>query len=248
MKDSVFSSMVGDNSVLISRVAKLYLKPGDVVADTTYGKGVFWRKVDIGIFSFFPSDLLTCENKYDFRNLPYPDGKFDALIFDPPYCHNPGKMMVNDNYKNSETTKNMYHRDIINLYKEGMVEAKRVLKNPGGLLWIKCKDEIESSYQRWSHMEIYDLAKGLGFFAKDLFVLTQKVNPVVQHVKQQHSRKNHSYLWIFKLPSEKEAKELKRFKIVGPDKQLKVQAMKERLEKFATEIALLRQDMAEIES
>jgi hypothetical protein len=247
MKDSAFSSMTGDNSDLISMVAKLYLKPGDVVADTTYGKGVFWRKVDTNLFSFHPSDLLTCANKYDFKDLPYPEGHFDCVVFDPPYCHNPGKMMVDANYRNAETTKGMYHKDIIELYRGGMTEAKRILKNPGGMLWIKCKDEIESSYQRWSHMEIYDMAKEMGFYAKDLFVLTQKVNPHVQHSKQQHSRKNQSYLWVFKLPTEQEIKELKRFKIFGePGTNLKVQALKERLEKFATEIALLRQDISEI--
>jgi hypothetical protein len=37
----------------------------------------------------------------------------------------------------------------------------------------------------------------MGLYAIDLFVVTQKVNPVVQHKKQKHSRKNHSYLWVF---------------------------------------------------
>jgi hypothetical protein len=213
-KDFVFSSITGDNSVLISQVAKLYLKPGDVVADVTYGKGIFWKKIDVDQFEFHSSDLLTCENKYDFRKLPYPKGVFDIMVLDPPYSHHPGKMMVNDNYKNAETTKNMYHRDIIKLYRDGMAEAKRVLKNPGGMLWVKCKDEIESSYQRWSHIELYNIAVNLGFFAKDFFVLTQKNNPYIQH-EQQHSRKNFSMLWIFKLPNKKEQRELKRFGVLN---------------------------------
>jgi hypothetical protein len=121
-------------------------------------------------------------------------------------------MIINANYKNSETTKGFYHKDIINLYHDGMLEAKRILKNPNGLLWVKCKDEIESSYQRWSHIEIYKIALELGFYGKDFFVLTQNIKPVIQH-KQQHSRKNQSYLWIFKLPNEREKKELKRFSI-----------------------------------
>jgi tRNA G10 N-methylase Trm11 len=205
--------MVGDNSALISRVAKMYIKEGDYIADVTYGKGVFWREVDLFKFNFNPSDILTCENKYDFRKLPYPNGMFDSVVFDPPYCHNPGKMIVDANYRNAETTKGFYHVDIIELYRAGMAEAKRILKNPGGLLWVKCKDEIESSYQRWSHIELYNIARNLDFYAKDLFVLTQKMDPIVQHKNQQHSRKNHSYLWIFKLPSDRELKDLNKFKI-----------------------------------
>jgi len=247
MKDSVFSSMVGDNSDLIAHVAKLYLKPGNVLADVTFGKGVFWRQMDMTQYLFHPSDLLTCPNSaYDFRKLPYQDGTFDVVVFDPPYCHNPGKMMVDKNYRNAETTKGLYHKDIIQLYYDGMKEARRILKAPGGMLWVKGKDEIESGYQRWSHIELYDIAKELGFYAKDLFILTQKVKPVVQYSTQQHSRKNHSYLWIFKLPTEKELKELKKFKILS-DKAVKLKQVKEKIEKFSVEIALLKQEMSEIE-
>lgn len=213
MSELVFSTITGDNSDLILKVSQLYLKDGDKVADVTFGKGVFWKKIDISKIYLHPSDIITCKNKFDFRDLPYEDEEFDIVVFDPPYCHNPGKLIVDKNYKNSETTKGMYHNDIIRLYTEGMTEAKRVLKKPGGMLWVKCKDEIESSYQRWSHIEIYHFARKLGFFAKDLFVLTQKNNPVIQHLNQKHSRKNQSYLWIFKLPSKKEKSEIKRFKI-----------------------------------
>ena len=206
----VLTSITGNNDDLISCVAKLYLKKRVIVADVTYGRGVFWKKINLKSINFYPSDLLTCKNKYDFRNLPYPNNKMNIVVFDPPYCHNPGKMIVDPNYRNAETTKGMYHADIIKFYYDGMKEAKRVLKNPGGMLWVKCKDEIESGYQRWSHIEIYNIAKDLGFYAKDLFVLTQKITPIVQFKKQQHSRKNHSYLWIFKLPTIQELKELGR--------------------------------------
>lgn len=71
-------------------------------------------------------------------------------------------------------------------------------------------DEIESSIQRWSHIELYEIALRLKFYAKDLFVLTQKSRPCIQHKKQQHARKNHSYLWVFKKPGKQEMVELKR--------------------------------------
>jgi hypothetical protein len=38
----------------------------------------------------------------------------------------------------------MGHDAIVALYKEGMTEAKRVLKD-GGLLFVKCQDEIVGS-------------------------------------------------------------------------------------------------------
>jgi hypothetical protein len=191
----------------------MYLSPNARVADVTYGKGVFWKKVQLDEYEFFPSDILTCPTAaYDFRNLPYDDATFDCVVLDPPYCHNPGRMIGDANYKNVETTRGMYHKDIMHLYRDGMAEAYRVLRI-GGMLWVKCKDEIESSYQRWSHIEIYGNALDLGYFAKDLFVLTQLSKPTIQHKKQQHARKNHSYLFVFKKPNTREERELLRFGI-----------------------------------
>jgi hypothetical protein len=204
----IYSVCTGDNSDLIKEVAKLYLKPGQVVIDPTWGKGVFWRQIDLTQYDFRKSDLKTVpEAPYDFRHLPYEDACADVVAFDPPYMHNPGKPMVDARYQNSTTTTGFYHADILRLYAEGMTEAVRLLK-VAGYLWIKCMDEIESGYQRWSHIEIHDLALGMGLFGKDLFVLAPSNRPVIQHKVQQHARKAHSYLWVFKKASPAEARQL----------------------------------------
>jgi len=197
MTTMIYSSVCGNNDLLINQVVEFYVRAGSKIADVTYGKGVFWRKVNLKDYIFHPSDILTCpKTPYDFRALPYKDEAYDVVVFDPPYVHNPGQLIVDANYKNRDTTRGMYHDDILDLYASGMREAWRVLKQ-GGQLWVKCKDELESSTQRWSHIELFLIALELGFYAKDLFVLTQTHNPIVQFKTQQHSRKNHSYLWVF---------------------------------------------------
>ena len=66
-----------------------------------------------------------------------------------PDIHNPGKHITDYRYNNAATTGGMYHREIVTrFYYPGMAEAARILK-PGGQLWVKCKDEIESSEQCW---------------------------------------------------------------------------------------------------
>ena len=199
----IYSNVTGDNSDLIETVAKQYIKPLDKVADVTFGKGVFWKKVDVSQFSFFPTDLKTVAPPVDFCNLPYADCSMNVVVFDPPYMHNVGKPIVDGNYQNSATTKGMYHKDIIELYRKGMMEAFRVLK-PGGYLFVKCQDEIESGRQAWSHIEIYEIAVSMGMYGKDLFVLSQKNLPIIQHKRQLHARKNHSYLWVFEKVTSKQ--------------------------------------------
>lgn len=195
----MFTCVQGGNADLIAEVSRIYMRDGDRVADPTFGKGVFWRNVDVGRIDLHPSDIVTCEDaRHDFRDLPYDDGSFDHVVFDPPYMHSPGKPLVDGNYQNKATTRGMYHRDIIQLYREGMVEAHRILR-PTGLMWVKCQDEIESSKQCMSHIEIHDIAVDeLGMVVEDLFVLMQRGKPIVQHKVQKHARKNHSYLWIFR--------------------------------------------------
>jgi hypothetical protein len=198
VKQFVYTSTKSNNDELIKNAAIIYLKDGQKIADVTWGKGVFWKKIDLNKYDFHKSDLITTpETQYDFRHLPYKDNDFDHVVFDPPYVHNPGRLIVDANYQNAATTKGMYHKDIINLYREGMIEANRILKSDGKL-WVKCKDEVESSKQMMSHIEIYDIAcKELKMIVEDLFVLTQLQDPIVQHKEQKHARKNHSYLWIF---------------------------------------------------
>jgi len=210
----IYTSIIGNNDTLLETISKLYFKPDDLIADVTYGKGVFWKKIDLTQYNFYPSDLITCkETPYDFKKLPYEKNKFDSVVFDPPYMHTVGRPIVDGNYQNSNTTKNMYHTDIINLYYEGMLEAKRVLKS-GGFMLVKCQDEIESSYQRWSHIDIYNIATKLKLYGKDLFVLTRYSNPPIQY-KQQHARKKHSYMWVFQKVEAKKFGLLKKKQVIN---------------------------------
>lgn len=186
-----------NNGEFIKEVSKLYIKEGDRIADITYGRGIFWREIDLRKYRFFPSDKITHSRKFDFRNLPYKEKVFDIVVFDPPYVHSPGRRFrCNGTYQNSATTKGLTHRDIIDLYRAGLEEVRRILK-PNGLLLVKCMDEIESNRQKWSHIEIFQIAQDIGFLGEDLFVYMQNSTPTLQAI-QKHARKNHSYLWVLK--------------------------------------------------
>ena len=182
----------GNNADLIKVVSEMYIKQGQTVADVTYGKGVFWKNVDITRFNLLPTDL---QAGVDFAKLPYENGTIDILVLDPPYMHGGAtvKKSINDCYKNQNTS----HESVVRLYASGILEAARVLKK-GGLIWVKCQDEIESAKQRLTHCEILSMLDMFGFSCQDIFVLIQASVPAMREKYQNTARKNHSYLIIGK--------------------------------------------------
>lgn len=193
----VVSAYTGRNNVLIERVARLYAADGDRVADVTYGKGGFWKGVDTTRFDLLTTDRMT---GVDFRHLPYDSESLDVVVLDPPYIYNPKgtvKSSISSVYQANESQPEIGGTTsaVVDLYEEGMAEAERVLR-PGGLLWVKCQDGIESGKPRWTHITLAHIGLELGYAMRDLFVLVQPSQPTIRWPHQYHARKNHSYLWI----------------------------------------------------
>ena len=201
--DLVLSAYAAANEEVFPQILNLYVAPGSVVADVTYGKGVFWNKVERGKYDLHPSDLSTGT---DCRDLPYDDGSIDCVVFDPPYMHSPGGAAHSGHkpfesyYRNNgsgKQTGSRYHEAVLDLYADGGREAYRVLRERGVLI-VKCQDEVCSNRQRFTHVEIMQEYERMGFVAEDLFVVMRNNRPGVSRmVRQVHARKNHSYFLVF---------------------------------------------------
>src|SRR5580658_8520252 len=57
--DLVLSCYACDNSEIFPKILDLHVPRGSLVADVTYGKGVFWRRVPAEDYQLKPSDLKT---------------------------------------------------------------------------------------------------------------------------------------------------------------------------------------------
>ncbi len=187
---TICTARQGTNADLFPSILAIYVPEGSTVADVTWGKGVFWQKVDLTKYTLLKSDLA--HDGIDARKLPYADVSLDAVILDPPYIYNPGnslKKSIDECYNNNTTTPFKTQKDVIRFYQEAAQEALRVLKK-GGVLILKCKDTIESGKQVWTHVELMQLD---GYLTEDLFVLVQNTTPVRQPAwgKQKHAPKNH---------------------------------------------------------
>ncbi len=208
---AVLSSHTGDNSELFPKVLAMYVPKGARIADVTYGTGVFWKNVDTSEYEFLPSDLKT---GVDARHLPYEDSYLDAFVLDPPYMEGLYRDATSklagggshdafrEYYSNGQATSDKtlkYHDKVIDMYMTIGLEARRTLRD-GGVFIVKCQDEVSANRQKLTHVELIFGYEQLGFYCKDLFVLTRTNKPAVARlIKQEHSRKNHSYFLVFVL-------------------------------------------------
>ncbi len=213
--ESLVSSHVGDNAELFPKILNLYVEKGAKVADVTYGTGVFWRNVDVTQYIFFPSDLKT---GVDARALAYEDDYLDAFVLDPPYMEGlyrksseslaggGSHAAFREYYSDSSITQDReikYHDKVLDMYLSIGIEARRTLRD-NGIFIVKCQDEVSANRQKLTHVELIYAYEKMGFYCKDLFVVTRTNKPVVARVlKQVHARKNHSYFLIFMLNKKK---------------------------------------------
>ncbi len=221
--DLVVSAHVGTNADVFPYVLRLHVTTGAKIADVTYGKGVFWRNVNIDTYDLHPSDIA---DEIDCRSLPYEDGSFDCVVFDPPYMegffrkgnttkagagtHN----AFRDHYSNGDeapkSNTRKWHAAVLQLYEEGGRESHRVLRDHGVLI-VKCQDEVSANRQNLTHVEVINAYARIGFFCKDLFIVVRPNRPGVSRLlKQVHARKNHSYFLVFvKIPKGKKASQMR---------------------------------------
>jgi hypothetical protein len=206
--DLVLTASVGTNEDLFPEILRLHVSKNAIVADITWGKGVFWKNVPKGTYQVKGTDI---QMGVDCRKLPYGDGTIDCVVFDPPYMEGLFRRSKDHlagagtygafrrHYSNGEASNGdaKYHAAVLALYFDGAAEAFRVLK-PRGVLIVKCQDEVSANTQHLTHVEIINELESMGFFAKDLFVLVRPNRPGVSRVLQQvHARKNHSYFVVF---------------------------------------------------
>ncbi len=214
--DLIFSAYQADNSDIFPLILKLHVPLGSVIADVTYGKGVFWRQVAFDDYTLLSSDLQAEAMLIaDCRSLPYPPNTLDVVVLDPPYMESLLRSNLDhrggvgtygsfrSHYRGAALngageSEKKWHAAVLDLYFRAGSEAYRVLKREG-ICIVKCQDEVSAGKQWLTHVEIINHFERLGFYTKDLFVMVRSNKPGVSRIKKQiHARKNHSYFLVFK--------------------------------------------------
>ena len=114
--------------------------------------------------------------------LPFADETFDAVFANDVLCHIPGRPSL-------------------------ICEMHRVLK-PGGIMFLKCQDQVCSGAIRWQTRLFADYAEGQGLRLVDRFDLLGKGRPQPKRTrkdgkpsKQQHAYGRPSTLLVFRKPA-----------------------------------------------
>lgn len=158
------------NAELIRDIALLgYLKPGILTLDPTYEKGIFWKEwsPDDGMLITHHRDT----DGSDFRALPYGDGHFGQITYDPPYAAEGGVT-----FSTLREYSERYGRNTVDsaavavqlLINDGLTEMWRLCA-PGGIVLVKCMDYVWNaelwSGTHWTHTH----ATALGFVLEEEF-------------------------------------------------------------------------------
>jgi len=212
--DLVMSAHSAGNADVFPEILKLHVPEGSIVADVTWGKGVFWRNVADDRYKVLATDISM---GVDCRKLPYEGESIDCVVLDPPYMEGfyrkEGSLKAgsgthsafSDAYSNGDEvngdTENVgtkkWHAAVTDMYFKAGNEAYRVLRK-NGIFIVKCQDEVSAGKQWLTHVEIINEYEKQGYYSKDLFIVMRTNKPSVSRLKKQvHARKNHSYFLVF---------------------------------------------------
>lgn len=199
----VHSAKISENTDVFSDILLLYAPQRSTVIDMTFGRGMFWKRVNRPDINRITCDVAFGEPDYkcDFRSLPLANESVHMAVLDPHYAttksatHTGGKCAGDFAYGlagGTESKTRSSHDENVKLYLDGATEARRILKKDGFLV-LKTQDDATF----FKHVLLMNIE---GFICEDLFVVINPQPPIwdprwkVQH----HARKNHSYFIVLR--------------------------------------------------
>lgn len=156
-----------------------------VILDCTHNQGTMWKgcrysptvRSDID-----PSHLI--DVAADFGALPFRDGTFDIIVFDPPHLpvaaaseHSSGIWMKR--YGITAEGAGREGDDVSGMFVPFLIEAKRVLK-AGGIVLAKIADIVHNHRYQWQMATFVNEASGIGLTPCDMLI---KMDPAQGNLK-----------------------------------------------------------------
>lgn len=189
-----YFTVYNDQNEILKAIIDIYIPKERFDLDPTYSKGVFYKEINHPVYKYDIKPIQDDVLQADLRNLPFEDNSLDSEIFDLPFVHSSKNGIMSKRFSCCKS-----QEEVVQLNKEGAIEAYRILK-PKGILVIKCQDTVESGKQRFNHVDIINNTIEIGFSPADLFILLSKnklIDPRWLKNKQKHAYKTHCYFLVF---------------------------------------------------
>jgi hypothetical protein len=210
------SVMEARDPEVLSLMLKFYSFEQARVLDVTANTRKMWKGADwSGTVTFCDvDDSVGADFVADFRSLPFADGSFDVIVFDPPHlplaAASPQSMtqMVED----YGLSKSVHADNISEFFSPFLKEALRVL-SADGLIFAKLKDFVHNHKYQWSLVDFVSAVRlQAGLTPCDLIV---KKDPCGGNLKSSkwvnahHVRNSHCW-WVVVRKGKCEAKKADR--------------------------------------
>ncbi|HVN87298.1 MAG TPA: hypothetical protein VMW17_20890 [Candidatus Binatia bacterium] len=188
-----------EDAELLEQLLRFYpRKQPRRILDSTINSGRFWqgsRRTVIG---------LDIEHKYqpsvvgDNKLMPFCDGAFDVVVYDPPHVPNQGQDRSKDftvRFGLGGRSAKEFGYTFAHTYPAFLNEAMRVLRREG-LLLCKLTDYVHNHRYQWAHVDFICAAREAGFVPCDCVVKVRK-GPIVDPKWKvaHHTRRQHCY-WL----------------------------------------------------
>ena len=182
------------NARMIADVARLGLIDESMLTlDATWGLGAWWRDwTPTALFGLDLDPAKARDVRGDFWQMPFPDGTFDLVCFDPPYAYRgTSRHAMDDQYGLATDYMSPPERD--HMISSGITECARVTR-PGGVLIVKCQDQVVSGRPR---MQSHGACIAAEFVGCRLLSVLEVAGGVRKQRSQRTVRNNTSQALVF---------------------------------------------------
>lgn len=166
------SVVMGRDPEVLSGLLVFYARSGAAVLDVTANRRRMWRGVawDGSVMYSDIDSEVGPDVVADFRALPFEDGSFDVIVFDPPHLPVAAASTASSpEYVAAFGLSRSAKADNVSaLFLPFLREAQRVLR-PDGLIFAKIKDFVHNHAYQWSLVDFVNAVRATdGLTACDL--------------------------------------------------------------------------------
>ena len=209
MIENVIKSISFDQHEIIRNILTLHCGGGNIDLDMTFSKGGFYKNGVVRPKLAVELDQELAKKHgvicADCTALPIESASQRVVILDPPFGIGSGASL-NRIVKGRNITPGRFscfpnHDALFGFVSKAIGEAYRVLAHKG-ILILKIMPVVACAKQHMTHIHAANVAREIGFYFLDEFVLMAKARPISGKIKrQQHARRFHSYFFVFRKDS-----------------------------------------------